>query len=173
VEELSIEVLVPDFRGKRESVAAVIEAGPDIFAHNLETVPRLYHRARGGSSYNRSLEVLRAAKELEGRILTKSGLMVGLGETRGELYDVLRALRATNCDIVTIGQYLRPSLAHLPVERYVPPGEFDEYAAYARDIGFRYAACGPLVRSSYRAHESLELKGGNGSHENQYHRQAL
>lgn len=173
VGETKIEVLVPDFQGDKSSVAIVIDARPDVFAHNVETVTRLYPRVRPGADYCRSLDILSMAREMGGVTLTKSGLMVGLGESRGELYEALRDLREAGCDGVTIGQYLQPSAAHLPVERYVPPDEFDEYGRYARSLGFSYVASGPLVRSSYRAHESLQSKGGNGSDEDQHHRKAF
>jgi len=170
---VSIEVLVPDFLGRRESILSVADARPDILAHNMETVRRLYPHVRPGAVYQRSLDLLRTAGELDNGMITKSGLMVGLGESRDELHETMRAVRDTGCDSITIGQYLRPSPAHLPVERYVPPAEFDRYALFARKIGFRHVASGPLVRSSYRGDEFLRSKGGNGDHEDQHNREAL
>jgi lipoic acid synthetase len=153
--DASIEVLVPDFRGSEEDIKRVIAARPDVFNHNVETVPRLYPTVRPQADYQRSLNVLRCAKELNPDIITKSGLMVGLGETREELLDVLRNLRAARCDILTIGQYLRPSKAHLSIARFVEPDEFDMLASDARSLGFRGVASAPFVRSSYRAGEMV------------------
>ncbi len=146
-----IEVLVPDFQGNLASVAEVVASPIDVFNHNLETVPRLYRRVRAGARYERSLAVLRAAREGQGGLLTKSGLMLGLGETEEELLRVFSDLRAIGCDILTLGQYLRPSRDHLPVERYVPPEEFTDLRAEALALGFRHVEAGPLVRSSYHA----------------------
>jgi lipoic acid synthetase len=148
-----IEVLTPDFRGRLESVLAVVEARPDVFNHNVETVPRLYPRARRGSRLDRSLAVLAAAKEADPAMTTKSGFMLGLGETSGEVLDLLAALRAARVDIVTIGQYLRPSRENLPVEEYVPPETFDRFREAGEGMGFRHVFSGPFVRSSYRAGE--------------------
>ena len=146
-----IEVLVPDFQGNMASVAEVVASPIDVFNHNLETVPRLYRRVRAGARYERSLAVLHAAREEQGGLLTKSGLMLGLGETEEELLRVFSDLRAIGCDILTLGQYLRPSRDHLPVERYVPPEEFTDLRAEALALGFRHVEAGPLVRSSYHA----------------------
>jgi lipoyl synthase len=146
-----IEVLVPDFRGDPGAVATVVAAPVDVFNHNMETVPRLYRRVRPGARYERSLAVLSAARDPEGRRLTKAGLMVGLGETADELLSVFGDLRAVGCDILTVGQYLRPSPAHLPLERYVTPEEFGTLGDEARRLGFRHVEAGPLVRSSYHA----------------------
>jgi len=146
-----IEVLVPDFQGNLASVAEVVASPIDVFNHNLETVPRLYRRVRAGARYERSLAVLHAAREGQGGLLTKSGLMLGLGETEEELLRVFSDLRAIGCDILTLGQYLRPSRDHLPVERYVPPEEFADLRAEALALGFRHVEAGPLVRSSYHA----------------------
>jgi len=132
-----------------------MEAGPDILNHNLESVPRLYARVRPKAIYTQSLELLRRAKELSPRTPTKSGLMLGLGETREDLLTVLADLRANNVDVVTLGQYLRPTLRHLPVERHVPPHEFEELKTIARGLGFRHVESGPLVRSSYHAHAQV------------------
>jgi lipoic acid synthetase len=133
-----------------------MEAGPDILNHNLETVPRLYGRVRPKAVYTQSLELLKRAKSLSPRTPTKSGLMVGLGETREELLSVFADLRAHDVDVLTVGQYLRPSLRHLPVERFVTPAEFDELKVAARTMGFRHVESGPLVRSSYHAHSQLQ-----------------
>ena len=152
-----IEVLTSDFQGNREAIAAVVAAGPDVFNHNVETVPRLYRRVRPQADYRCSLDVLAAAADLAtgaGRTLhTKSGLMVGLGETADEVRDVMRDLRDVGCAILTIGQYLAPSPEHLPVMRFVEPAEFDALAADAREMGFAAVAAGPFVRSSYLAED--------------------
>ncbi len=150
---VEVEVLVPDFQGDWDALAAVVEAGPVVLNHNIETVPRLYPRARPKAVYTQSLELLRRVKELDPDMATKSGLMVGLGETRGELVRTLADLRAHDCDLLTIGQYLRPSRKHLPIARYYEPHEFDELAAAARGLGFVHVESGPLVRSSYHAGE--------------------
>ena len=152
---LGVEVLIPDFRGSAEALATVMEAGPDILNHNLETVPRLYGRVRPKAVYEQSLELLRRAKRLAPRVPTKSGLMAGLGETTDELLQVFRDLRAHEVDVLTVGQYLRPTLRHLPVERYVDPAEFDRLKAEAKAMGFKHVESGPLVRSSYHAHEQV------------------
>jgi len=146
-----VEVLVPDFQGNLASVAEVVASPIDVFNHNLETVPRLYRRARAGARYARSLAVLEAARRAREGLLTKTGLMLGLGETQEELASVFRDLRSIGCDILTLGQYLRPSGEHLPVERYVPPEEFTALGAEALALGFRHVEAGPLVRSSYHA----------------------
>jgi lipoic acid synthetase len=152
---LGVEVLIPDFQGNWDALGAVMEAAPDILNHNLETVPRLYARVRPKAIYMQSLELLRRAKELSPRTPTKSGIMVGLGETREELLKVFADLRAHQVDVLTVGQYLRPSMRHLPVERFVQPSEFDELKTLARGMGFRHVESGPLVRSSYHAHAQL------------------
>jgi lipoic acid synthetase len=153
---LGVEVLIPDFQGNRDALATVMHAGPDILNHNLETVPRLYSRVRPRAIYTQSLELLRRVKQMSPRTPTKSGLMLGLGESRDELLCVLEDLRAHAVDVVTLGQYLRPSLRHLPVERFVPPEEFDELKLIATRLGFRHVESGPLVRSSYHAHAQLQ-----------------
>ena len=150
VDGCRVEVLVPDFKGKPGAVETVTASPIDVFNHNLETVPRLYRRVRPGASYRGSLDVLRAARE-RARCLTKSGLMLGLGEEFDELLRVFRDLRDVGCDILTLGQYLRPSVGHLPVERYVPPEEFAALRECALGLGFRHVEAGPLVRSSYHA----------------------
>jgi lipoic acid synthetase len=146
-----IEVLVPDFQGRLASVTTVVAAPVAIFNHNVETVPRLYRRVRPGAKYERSLAVLRAAVDPAGRRLTKAGLMLGLGEEADELRRVFSDLRAVGCDVLTLGQYLRPSREHIAVERYVTPAEFAALGAEARSYGFRHVESGPLVRSSYHA----------------------
>ena len=150
-----IEVLTPDFQGDLTAVATVLSAGPDVFNHNVETVPRLYAAVRPQANYERSLAVLAGARDIAQRtnvrLYTKSGLMVGLGEGREEIAQVLSDLRASGCDIVTIGQYLAPSKEHYPVSRFVTPAEFDALLAQAKAMGFAAVAAGPFVRSSYRA----------------------
>jgi len=149
-----IEVLVPDFLDKDDSLKMVLDAGPEIFNHNLETVRRLTPTVRSRAEYDRSLTVLRKAKEWSGdAVYTKSGLILGLGETESELFEAMGDLRLAKCDILTLGQYLQPSLCHLPVAEYVPPAKFDEYRAKALEMEFRHVASGPMVRSSYHADE--------------------
>ena len=151
--DCGIEILVPDFRGRMDVALALLhDAPPDVFNHNIETVPRLYKKARPGSDYAWSLRLLAQFKERHPNIPTKSGIMVGLGETNGEVEQTLRDLRAHGCDLVTIGQYLQPSRDyHLSVERYVTPEEFAAFAEFGQSLGFRNIASGPLVRSSYHA----------------------
>ena len=162
----TVEVLTPDFLGDRDAIDRVIEARPDVFNHNLETVPRLYHRVRRNAEYQRSLDLLAQVKERDESIPTKSGLMVGLGETLDEILDVSADLRKVGCDMLTVGQYLQPTYDHLPVERYVPPEEFVELERLARALGFAEVASGPFVRSSYHAgemadrHQSLRVENG-------------
>ncbi|MGD9720087.1 MAG: lipoyl synthase [Pirellulales bacterium] len=152
-----VEVLTPDFLGQRGAVERVVAAAPEVFNHNTETVPRLYRQVRGRKSdYRWTLALLRRVKALNPAIKTKSGLMLGLGETRDELFDTLADLRDAGCDFLTLGQYLRPSPEHLPVVRYVPPEEFDELGRAARSLGFRNVASGPFVRSSYHAREMAD-----------------
>jgi lipoic acid synthetase len=146
-----IEVLVPDFQGRLASVATVVATPVAVFNHNVESVPRLYRRVRPGAKYERSLAVLEAARDPLGIRLTKTGLMLGLGETKDELCRVFSDLRAVGCDILTLGQYLRPSADQLPVERYLTPEEFAALGDEARMLGFRHVESGPLVRSSYHA----------------------
>jgi lipoic acid synthetase len=150
-----VEVLTPDFRGRFDSVRVVVEAAPDVFNHNVETVPRLYARVRRGASLDRSLGILSAARILNPELTTKSGLMVGLGEREEEVLELLATLREASVDIVTIGQYLRPSRENLPVEQYVHPEVFDRYREAGEGLGFRHVFAGPFVRSSYRAEEAL------------------
>jgi len=146
-----VEVLVPDFQGDIQAVHTVVAAPIDIFNHNIETVPRLYKRVRPGARYERSLGVLAGARRAREGCLTKAGMMLGLGETKDEIISVFSDLRAVDCEILTLGQYLRPSSAHLPIERYVTPDEFAELGGEALAAGFRHVESGPLVRSSYHA----------------------
>lgn len=152
----TVEVLIPDLEGSAASLQIVMDARPDILNHNIETVERLQRKVRAKAFYERSLEVLRRAKEMVPGSMTKSGMMLGLGETREEIREALRDLRAIDCDIVTIGQYLRPSEYHLPIVRYVPPAEFAEIKAEGMAMGFKHVESGPLVRSSYHAHEQVQ-----------------
>jgi lipoic acid synthetase len=154
--ELTIEVLIPDFMGNWDALRTVMDARPDILNHNIETVPRLYRRVRPKAIYPQSLELLRRARALAPDIVTKSGLMVGLGETRQELSQTFADLRAHHVDVLTVGQYMRPTMQHLPIERYVAPEEFASYKQEALALGFRHVESGPLVRSSYHAHEQVE-----------------
>jgi lipoic acid synthetase len=155
-----IEVLVPDFRGRLGIALDVLsKSPPDVMNHNLETVERLYRQARPGADYRNSLKLLKDFKALHPRLPTKSGLMVGLGETDDEILEVMRDLRAHDVEMLTIGQYLQPSAHHLPVARYVEPSVFDEFARHAHAMGFMHAACGPLVRSSYHADRQAHEAG--------------
>jgi lipoic acid synthetase len=154
---IRIEVLIPDFRGSASALRMVAEALPDVLAHNVETVPRLYFVARPGSRYGRSLDHLRNAKSFGIPMTTKSSLMLGLGERRDEILEVLNDLREAEVDIVTLGQYLQPTQDHLPVEKFYTPQEFREYRDYAYSLGFRHVASGPLVRSSYHAEQQAQI----------------
>jgi lipoic acid synthetase len=149
----TIEVLTPDFQGDHDALRTVMDVVPEIFNHNVETVGRLYRRVRPKSELDRSLELLRVAKRIEPRSRTKSGLMVGLGEEMDEVKELLDQMRAHDIEIITIGQYLRPSLKHHPLIRYWHPDEFAELKAYGKSLGFKHVESGPLVRSSYHAHE--------------------
>jgi lipoic acid synthetase len=152
VPQTKVEVLVPDFRGRVETALAALDChAPDVFNHNLETVPRLYRQARPGADYRGSLELLQAFKARQPGVPTKSGLMLGLGENRQEVLEVLRDLREYGCEMLTLGQYLQPSRDHLPVDRFVTPEEFDELRREAESLGFTSVASGPMVRSSYHA----------------------
>lgn len=151
----TIEVLTPDFKGDERAIATVVMAPIDILNHNTETVPRLYRQARPGGKYERTLELLRFAKRLRPRLLTKTGIMLGLGEEKAELLEVFRDLVDIGCDILTLGQYLQPSAKHLPVVRYVPPTEFADLRQEALALKFRHVESGPLVRSSYHAWEHV------------------
>ena len=150
------ELLIPDFGGSAEALQVVLESLPDVLNHNLETVPRLYDSVRPGAIYGRSLRLLQLVKECDPAIPTKSGLMLGLGETAEEIRQTLRDLLDVGCDILTLGQYLQPTREHLPVEGFIEPGEFDQWRVAALKMGFGQVASGPLVRSSYRARELYE-----------------
>ncbi|HHW57718.1 MAG TPA: lipoyl synthase [Clostridia bacterium] len=154
---VTIEVLVSDFMGNADSIRTVVEAKPDVINHNVETVPRLYSKVRLKADYLRSLNLLKESKELDPSILTKSGIMVGLGETEEEVIQVMKDLRSVDCDMMTIGQYLRPSAKHIEVAEYVTPQQFKKYEEIGYELGFKYIASGPLVRSSYHADEGLSL----------------
>ena len=157
--DCSVEVLVPDFQGNRDSIATVLEAGPDIYNHNTETVPRLYKKCRPGGRYPRVLEIFRTAKELAPDIPTKTGMILGMGETLEEVELVMRDLREADVDILTLGQYLRPSDSHIALDRYVTPEEFRQLYEIGMSLGFRHVESGPLVRSSYHAWEQVQAAG--------------
>ncbi len=169
--DTTIEVLIPDFKGDWDALATVLSAEPEILNHNIESVPRLYRTVRPQALYERSLELLRRARELDPGATTKSGVMVGLGETKEELLDVFHDLAASHVDVLTVGQYLQPTQNHLPIERYYHPDEFAELKAGAMKMGFKHVESGPLVRSSYHAEEQaaesrhgiLPRGGGTGS----------
>lgn len=155
----SVEVLVPDFQGNEEAIRTVLEAGPEIYNHNTETVPRLYKRARPGGRYERVMQIFRFAKQVAPHIPTKTGIILGLGETTEEVVAVMRDLRAVDVDILTLGQYLRPSDGHLPLDRYYTPEEFRALREIGMGLGFRHVEAGPLVRSSYHAWEQVQAAG--------------
>jgi len=155
----SVEVLVPDFQGNLDSIRAVLEAGPEIYNHNTETVPRLYKKARPGGRYARVLEIFRTAKRLAPEIPTKTGMILGMGETIEEVITVMRDLRAVDVDILTLGQYLRPSDNHIALDRYYTPDEFRRLYEVGMEMGFRHVESGPLVRSSYHAWEQVQAAG--------------
>lgn len=148
-----VEVLIPDFQGNEDAIRIVVDAHPEILNHNTESVPRLYRAVRSGARYDRTLQLLEFSKQLDSTVVTKSGVMVGLGEEMHELLDVYRDLANVGVDVLTIGQYLRPSKDHLPMARYYTPGEFEFMKLEALRMGFRHVESGPLVRSSYHAHE--------------------
>ena len=159
-----VEVLIPDFQGLEEALKIVLDAQPDVLNHNTETVPRLYRAVRSGARYERTLRLLENAKTISPATVTKSGVMVGLGETTAELVDVFRDLGSRGVDILTVGQYLRPSLDHLPIARFYAPEEFQYLKEEALRFGFRHVESGPLVRSSYHAHEQADgVKAGNSA----------
>ena len=151
-----VELLIPDFQGNAQALRAVVDAAPDVLNHNTETVPRLYKVARHGGRYERTLEIFRRARQAAPTLLTKSGIILGLGEERGELLETMRDLRAADVNILTLGQYLRPSAQHLPVARYYTPEEFAELGKAGRDMGFAHVESGPLVRSSYHAKRHVD-----------------
>ncbi len=155
----SVEVLVPDFQGNEAAIRQVVEARPDIYNHNTETVPRLYKKARPGGRYERLLEIFRIVRRLAPDLPTKTGIILGLGETNEEVLEVMRDLRAVDVDILTLGQYLRPSADHLPLDRYVTPEEFRWFREEGMAMGFRHVESGPLVRSSYHAWEQVQAAG--------------
>lgn len=155
----SVEVLVPDFQGDEDAIRTVLEAGPEIYNHNTETVPRLYKRARPGGRYERVMQIFRFAKQVAPHIPTKTGVIVGLGETTEELVAVMHDLRAVDVDILTIGQYLRPSDGHLPLDRYYTPEEFRQLRTIGMQLGFKHVEAAPLVRSSYHAWEQVQAAG--------------
>jgi lipoic acid synthetase len=157
--DCSVEVLVPDFQGNEDSIRAVLEAGPDIYNHNTETVPRLYKRCRPGGRYARVMEIFRTAKRIAPHIPTKTGIILGMGETLEEVEIVMRDLRDLDVDILTLGQYLRPSESHIPIDRYVTPDEFRQMREIGMSMGFRHVESGPLVRSSYHAWEQVQAAG--------------
>ena len=160
-----VELLIPDFQGSADALQAVVDAAPDVLNHNTETVPRLYKLARHGGRYERTLELFRRARAAAPGLLTKSGIILGLGEERDELVETMRDLRRVDVNVLTLGQYLRPSAQHLPVARYYHPDEFAELAAVGRDQGFAHVESGPLVRSSYHAKRHVPApaaSGGNG-----------
>ncbi len=158
----SIELLIPDFKGDYDALKLVMDAGPDILNHNTETVPRLYRTVRPQAKYDRTLELLRRAKEMAGdrAIMTKTGIMIGVGETWDEILQTMRDIRDQQTDIMTIGQYLRPSLEHMAVEKYYHPDEFAALKRLGLQMGFKYVESGPLVRSSYHAHEQAQQAEG-------------
>jgi lipoic acid synthetase len=151
----AVEVLTPDFLGDTAAIDRVLDARPEVYNHNLETVPRLYRKVRGRAEYRRSLELLERVKRKAPGMVTKSGLMLGLGETTDELAEVFADLRTIGCEVLTLGQYLAPTLKHIPVARFVPPAEFDRLAALARMLGFQQVVAGPFVRSSYHADQMV------------------
>lgn len=156
----STEVLIPDFRGNWDSLQLVVDARPDILNHNVETVPRMYPKVRPQADYKTSVELLRKAKEMDASITTKSGIMVGVGETLDEIQQVMLDLREADCDILTIGQYLRPSFDHVPISKYYTPEEFEQMRLLGMNIAFKHIESGPLVRSSYHAARALKAKDG-------------
>lgn len=157
--ETSVEVLVPDFQGREDSIRAVLEAEPDIYNHNTETVPRLYKKCRPGGRYERVMGIFTTAKRFAPHIPTKSGMILGMGETNEEIVAVMRDLRAVDVDILTLGQYLRPSDGHIALDRYVTPDDFRRLYEIGMELGFRHVESGPLVRSSYHAWEQVQAAG--------------
>jgi lipoic acid synthetase len=151
-----VEVLIPDFRGEWDALETVMAARPDVLNHNMETVPRLYRRVRKGAVYERSLELLRRARKNSQKLSTKTGMMLGLGETRDEVLQAMDEIAAQGTHILTLGQYLQPTPEHLPIERYVHPDEFAEFKQLGEQMGFQHVEAGPLVRSSYHAFEQEE-----------------
>ncbi len=159
---VGIEVLTPDFMGDPDSLGTILSNPPDVYNHNIETVPRLYPQVRPQADYERSIDLLRSVKALAPTIITKSGIMVGLGETQGEILKVMEDLRAANCDMLTIGQYMQPTRRNLPVYEYIGPEVFEHYRAIALEMGFKFVASAPLVRSSMNAQEMFDCSALNG-----------
>jgi len=157
--QTSVEVLVPDFQGKEASIRTVLEAEPDIYNHNTETVPRLYKKCRPGGRYERVMNIFTTAKRLAPQIPTKTGIILGMGETNEEIVEVMKDLRAVDVDILTLGQYLRPSDGHIALDRYVTPEDFRRFYEIGMELGFRHVESGPLVRSSYHAWEQVQAAG--------------
>ncbi len=158
----SVEVLIPDFAGSWEALRAVVEAKPDVLNHNIESVRRVFRSVRPKGDYQLSLDLLAEAKAIDPSTVTKSGIIVGMGETEDELVETMRDLRGVDCDLLTIGQYLRPSIKHLPIDRFYTPAEFEELGRIGKDMGFKHVASGPLVRSSYHADEQRAAAVGQG-----------
>jgi lipoic acid synthetase len=157
--QTSVEVLVPDFQGKEASIQTVLDAEPDIYNHNTETVPRLYKKCRPGGRYERVMNIFTTAKRLAPNIPTKTGMILGMGETNEEIVEVMKDLRAVDVDILTLGQYLRPSDSHIALDRYVTPDDFRRFYEIGMELGFRHVESGPLVRSSYHAWEQVQAAG--------------
>jgi len=155
--DATTDVLIPDLKGSRDNLSIVIDAKPDILAHNLETVPSLYATCRQQANYETSLKVLENSKKLNPQVFTKSGVMLGLGETRDEVFEVMGDLRSVNCDFLTLGQYLRPAAENLEVKEFITPEAFNEYRQIGEEMGFRYVASSPFVRSSFHAEEALKF----------------
>ncbi len=155
----SVEVLVPDFQGREDSIRAVLEAEPDIYNHNTETVPRLYKKCRPGGRYERVMNIFTTAKRIAPQIPTKTGMILGMGETNEEILEVMKDLRTVDVDILTLGQYLRPSDSHVALDRYVTPEDFRKFYVAGMEMGFRHVESGPLVRSSYHAWEQVQAAG--------------
>ena len=156
--DCTIELLIPDFKGQQEAIHKVVDSAPSVLGHNLETVKRLYPRVRPQADYKRSLNLLEHAKKRDGRVFTKSGLIIGFGETTKEIHQTMRDLKEVGCDILTVGQYLKPSRVHLPVEKFYTPEDFNELESRGREMGFAHVKAGPLVRSSYHADDFLLSK---------------
>ena len=157
-----VEVLIPDFQGNWDALAAVIDAAPQVLNHNIESVARVFRRVRPKGDYRQSLELLRQVKKMDAQMPTKSGIIVGMGETRDELLQTMQDLRAVDCDLLTVGQYLRPSIKHIAIDRFYTPAEFDEIRQAGEAMGFKHVAAGPLVRSSYHADEQHEAAASGG-----------
>ena len=158
-----VEVLIPDFQGNWDALAVVIDAAPQVLNHNIESVERVFRRVRPKGDYRQSLELLRQVKRIDARMPTKSGIIVGMGETRDELLQTMQDLRAVDCDLLTVGQYLRPSIKHIAIDRFYTPAEFDEIRQAGEAMGFKHIAAGPLVRSSYHADEQHAAASNGGS----------